>query len=220
MPQRRDDAGAHQGRSGRQRLLRHQQRKPDDSAAGHLGHAEQHRARVGNGYRLIQQRQHHQAQQRSGNALQFTISGTVNGATVTLYQDGNAIGSATASGTTTTISPSGTILDGTYTFTAKQAEVSKLQSGATAGLSVTIDTVAPTLASPSAFAFESSSAADRLQVLRKRSAEPREQRRDADEQHQQRRDRCQRDRSSTRRDERGRACSSAARCRMASTPPR
>jgi hypothetical protein len=89
-----------------------------------------------------------------GNALQFTVTGTVNGATVTLFKDGVNIGSATAPGTTTTITPPGAILDGAYTFTARQTEVSKSQSSATNGISVTIDTVAPAFASAGAFGFE------------------------------------------------------------------
>lgn len=90
----------------------------------------------------------------SGNTLQFTVSGTVNGATVVLLSNGAQIGSAIASGTTTTITPTSTLLDNTYTITAKETESGKLQSGATGGISVTIDTVAPTLSSPSAFTFE------------------------------------------------------------------
>jgi hypothetical protein len=89
-----------------------------------------------------------------GNALQFTIGGTVSGATVTLYSNGNVIGSAVASGTTTTITPTSTILDGTYNITAKQTESGKQQSVVSGALVVTIDTVAPTISSPTTFAFD------------------------------------------------------------------
>ena len=50
----------------------------------------------------------------TNSELQFTVSNTTSGATVTIYSDGTAIGSATASGTTTTITTSGspTLADG------------------------------------------------------------------------------------------------------------
>jgi hypothetical protein len=91
----------------------------------------------------------------SGNALQFTVSGTISGATVTLFANGTAVGSATASGTTTTITPSGIFADQKYDMTATQTEPGKLPSSPTGILTITIDTVAPTIATPSAFAFES-----------------------------------------------------------------
>jgi hypothetical protein len=91
----------------------------------------------------------------AGNALQFTVSGTISGATVTLFAYGTAVGSATASGTTTTITPSGIFADQKYDLTATQTEPGKAQSPATAILTITIDTVAPTISSPSTFAFES-----------------------------------------------------------------
>ncbi len=89
-----------------------------------------------------------------GNTLQFVVSGTVSGATVVLLSNGTQIGSAIASGATTTITPTTTLLDNTYTITATQTESGKLQSSATSGISVTIDTLAPTLSAPSAFTFE------------------------------------------------------------------
>ena len=50
----------------------------------------------------------------SGKTLQFLVGGTIAGATVTIYADGTAIGSAVASGTSTTVTTSGTydLLDG------------------------------------------------------------------------------------------------------------
>ena len=44
----------------------------------------------------------------SGKTLQFEVSGTIPGATVTIYADGTAIGSGTAGGTTTTVTTDGT----------------------------------------------------------------------------------------------------------------
>jgi hypothetical protein len=78
--------------------------------------------------------------------LQFTVSGTVSGATVTLYADGVAVGTAAASGTTTTVTTNGTldIADGLRAFSARQTEPGKSQSAASAALTVTIDTAAPT----------------------------------------------------------------------------
>ncbi|HEX8522656.1 MAG TPA: hypothetical protein VF669_10400 [Tepidisphaeraceae bacterium] len=77
--------------------------------------------------------------------LQFQISGTVAGATVTLYSGGVAIGSAVASGTTTTVTTNGTLAlaDGVRLITARQTESGKAESPDSPSLSVTIDTTAP-----------------------------------------------------------------------------
>lgn len=80
------------------------------------------------------------------NALQFTITGTVAGATVSLYADGvTFLGSAVASGTSATFSTSGsfTLSDGQHTITARQLEPGKVNSADSPGFIVTIDTVAP-----------------------------------------------------------------------------
>jgi hypothetical protein len=82
-----------------------------------------------------------------GTTLQFLVSGTVAGAAVTVYADGVAIGGATATGTSTTVTTNGTadLADGVRAITARQTETGKSQSSASAALNVTIDTVAPTV---------------------------------------------------------------------------
>jgi hypothetical protein len=91
----------------------------------------------------------------AGSTLQFSVSGTVTGATVTVYSDGTAIGSATASGTTTTVTTNGSVdlTDGTHSITAKQTESGKSQSAASGALSIKVDTVAPTVTNAS-FQFQ------------------------------------------------------------------
>ena len=80
-----------------------------------------------------------------GNDLQFVVSGTAVGATVSIYADGTFIGSAIASGTTTTVTTDGTVdlPDGVRSITARQTELGKTESADSAALSVTIDTTAP-----------------------------------------------------------------------------
>ena len=83
----------------------------------------------------------------SGAALQFTIPNTVAGATVTVYADGTAIGSAIAAGTTTTITTLGnvTLADGSHAITARQTVSGLVLSAASSALTVTIDTTPPTV---------------------------------------------------------------------------
>ncbi len=78
-------------------------------------------------------------------ALQFEVAGTVAGATVTLYADGTAIGSTTATGDTTTVTTNGTydLTDGSRAITARQTESGGTQSGNSPSLAVTIDTARP-----------------------------------------------------------------------------
>jgi len=77
--------------------------------------------------------------------LEFSVGGTVSGATVTIHADGNPIGSALATGTTTTVTTNGidALADGAHSITARQAEPGKLESGDSAALTVTIDTQPP-----------------------------------------------------------------------------
>jgi hypothetical protein len=91
----------------------------------------------------------------AGKNLQFSVGGTVSGATVTVFADGNAIGSAIAAGATTNVTTSGALdlTDGTHAITAKQTEVGKNPSSASAALSITIDTAAPTVTA-SSYQFE------------------------------------------------------------------
>ena len=78
--------------------------------------------------------------------LQFQVSGTVVGATVTLYNGGaTAIGSAVASGSTTMVTTDGTttLSDGIHSITARQTELNKATSFTSSAFSIRIDTVAP-----------------------------------------------------------------------------
>jgi hypothetical protein len=82
----------------------------------------------------------------AGQTLQFAVAGTVAGATVTIYSDGVAIGSAVAGGTTTTVPTNGTLdlADGNRSITARQTESGKAESANSPTLVVTVDTAAPT----------------------------------------------------------------------------
>jgi len=84
----------------------------------------------------------------TGKKLQFTVSGATDGALVTVYAGSEALGSATASGTSATVLTDGDfdLTDGEQTITARQTEDGKLESVASTGLTVTIDTAAPTVA--------------------------------------------------------------------------
>ncbi|MEA1952382.1 MAG: Ig-like domain-containing protein, partial [Planctomycetota bacterium] len=80
----------------------------------------------------------------AAKALQFEVSGTIPGATVTVYSDGIAIGSALADSTTTIVTSHGSydLADGSRAITARQIEPGKAGSDNTEAISVTIDTVA------------------------------------------------------------------------------
>jgi hypothetical protein len=85
----------------------------------------------------------------AARTLQFSVGNTVAGALVTIYADGKAIGSATASGSTTIVTTNGALdlADGAHAITARQAEAIKAVSNASApSLSITVDTVAPVTA--------------------------------------------------------------------------
>ncbi len=77
--------------------------------------------------------------------LQFSVSGTVEGATVILYADGATIGSAVANGMVTLIATNGSLglADGAHSFTARQTEPGKDESPSSPALTVAVDTVAP-----------------------------------------------------------------------------
>ena len=83
-----------------------------------------------------------------GSTLQFTVSDTLVGATVTLYADGTAIGSELAVATTTTVTtdglPAHDLADGLRAITARQTEPTKVESPDSGTLDVTVDTTAPT----------------------------------------------------------------------------
>jgi hypothetical protein len=81
----------------------------------------------------------------AGKTLQFAVTGTVLGATVTVYADGAAIGSAVAGGTNTTVTTNGTydLADGARSITARQTEPGKPESADSPPLTITIDTSIP-----------------------------------------------------------------------------
>jgi VCBS repeat-containing protein len=80
----------------------------------------------------------------NASELLFTIGGVQNGALVELFVNGQAIGSATASGSSATVTTNNAALltEGVHEFTARQT-VDGARSAASAALSVTIDRTAP-----------------------------------------------------------------------------
>ncbi|MHB1034193.1 MAG: Ig-like domain-containing protein [Pirellulales bacterium] len=82
--------------------------------------------------------------------LQFSVGGTIPGATVSIFADGVAIGSAVADGATTIVTTNGSLdmADGVRTITARQTIPGRQESPDSAGLTVTIDTVAPIFSNP------------------------------------------------------------------------
>ena len=79
--------------------------------------------------------------------LTFHVSGTVAGATVSLYDGASAIGSTTASGTATDVTTSGTaaLADGAHSIVARQTQPGMAESDASPATVVTIDTASPTI---------------------------------------------------------------------------
>jgi subtilisin family serine protease len=78
----------------------------------------------------------------AGNALRFSIGGVQPGATVTLYIDGIATGSAVASGSTVEILTNGSrdLADGPHTVTARQTPSGGAESDDSPPLSIGVDT--------------------------------------------------------------------------------
>ncbi len=78
--------------------------------------------------------------------LQFQVTGTIAGASVSLFSDGTLIGTATASGPTTMVTTNGvtTLADGTHAITAEQILSGQSPSDDTSPLAIEVDTVAPT----------------------------------------------------------------------------
>jgi hypothetical protein len=74
------------------------------------------------------------------------VGGTVAGAAVTVYANGTAIGSAVASGASTTVTTDGTfdLPDGARSITARQTELGKTESANSAAVTIYVDTAAPT----------------------------------------------------------------------------
>ena len=82
---------------------------------------------------------------RENTNLTFDVTGTAPGARVILYVDGDEVAAEPATGTTTTLVISETLLDGTYAITATQVEPGKAESLPSPPLMVTVDTVGPTI---------------------------------------------------------------------------
>ena len=97
-----------------------------------------------------------------GNVLQFSVGGTIAGATVTIYAGDTEIGNAVAAGTTTVVATNGSddLLDGSHSITARQTEPGKTESPDSAALSVTVDTQAPTASVPNLSAINDTGWAD------------------------------------------------------------
>ncbi|MEN6458014.1 MAG: lectin like domain-containing protein [Thermoguttaceae bacterium] len=86
----------------------------------------------------------------SSKTLQFLVTGVTAGATVTIYSSGTAIGSTVATGTSATVTTSGTydLVDGARTITARQTVPGEAESADSAALMIYIDTAAPTATVP------------------------------------------------------------------------
>lgn len=80
------------------------------------------------------------------SALRFQVSGAMAGATVTFYADGNAIGSAVASGSTTVVTTDGqtALAAGAHSITARQTLSSGLNSALSTVSTIIVDDVDPT----------------------------------------------------------------------------
>ena len=79
-------------------------------------------------------------------ALKFVVGGTVGGTTVTVYSDGIAVGSAVASGASTTVTANvdAVFSEGTHVITS-QATLGGMQGPVSAGTKITIITVIPAI---------------------------------------------------------------------------
>ena len=93
----------------------------------------------------------------TGKALIFDISGTTTGSTVNVLIDGTVVGTATAAGSVTAVitNATSTLTDGQHTVTATQTQPGSLLSNPSTGMTVTIDTTAPTV-SPLTFNYDAS----------------------------------------------------------------
>jgi hypothetical protein len=85
----------------------------------------------------------------AGKELVFNVGGTTSGATVKIYYGDELLGQATATGSTTVVTTDGDydLADGLRTITATQTIDGKLESAHSTGLTITVDTEAPTVQS-------------------------------------------------------------------------
>ncbi|WP_417533520.1 DUF4347 domain-containing protein [Marinobacterium stanieri] len=73
-----------------------------------------------------------------------TLTGTAeSGSTVEVFSDGSSLGTTTSTGGTWTFTPGSNLAEGAHTITAKATDTAGNTSGASSGLSITIDTTAP-----------------------------------------------------------------------------
>ena len=81
----------------------------------------------------------------ASSRLEVAVAGTVAGATVRLYAGSTLLGSALASGTSTTVTTDGTttLTDGLHSITARQTEPLLLESAASVALVIQVDTSPP-----------------------------------------------------------------------------
>jgi len=79
--------------------------------------------------------------------LQFALDNTVIGATITVYADGEAIGSVIAAGPNSVVTTNGSydLIDGNHLITACQTELFKVPSFPLTALSLTVDTAEPNI---------------------------------------------------------------------------
>jgi len=81
----------------------------------------------------------------AASALQFQVTGAMAGATVNIYSDGHAIGSAVANGSTTIITTDGQtpFAAGAHSITARQTLSNGLNSALSAASTIIVDNAAP-----------------------------------------------------------------------------
>lgn len=77
------------------------------------------------------------------NGLQFTVTGTIAGGTVYVYNGQTLLGFAPAVNTSTVVTTTTALVDGLRNFTARQTDSGKSLSAETGSIGVTIDTLAP-----------------------------------------------------------------------------
>lgn len=80
------------------------------------------------------------------SVLSLTVGSTVPGALIEILFGATVIGSATASGTSTTVTTNGTLAlpEGPVSLTARQTEPGKTASTSASSLNITVDTIRPT----------------------------------------------------------------------------
>jgi GEVED domain-containing protein/Big-like domain-containing protein len=100
--------------------------------------------------------------------LQFSVPGTVPGATVRVYSDGTEIGSAIAAGFSTLVTTNGSfdLLDGGHAITATQEVVGEFQSVSSPSLAIRVDTQGPVVSTPDLLAADDTGVASNDDITR------------------------------------------------------